>query len=971
MPVEFNPRQLQAIEHVHGPLLVVAGAGTGKTTVLTERIARLIRDEHARPHEILALTFTENAAAEMAKRVREQTECSGLVAATFHSYCQQLLIQTGTAFGVLTKEDLYIYLRQRIRELPLQHFVVARNPGEFLRALTDFFQRCHDELVSPNEFQAWARDLPAKSGELPRVDRSGKMDEVPREEQIARWREIAAVYSAVEAMLAKDNLGTFGHMITRAVRLLKEDAGLLNTARVHAKFLLIDEFQDVNLAQIELAELLAGPSRNIFAVGDPDQAIYRFRGATAGAFAEFMRRFPETAGVVLQENQRSRTPILKSAFSVISNNPPVHCATTARGGTFEREELQSARERGVGKAARAEPVLIVIQPNEEQEAADVAQAISELLQSPVATGKVPRIAVLYRSHHDRDQLAKLLAERDIPFAVTGINALDTGEVRDLMACLRVMANLADTASLFRMAAFPMFDVDAERLRELMANAPDDSSFTSLLEQAPGGTRVIEAAEKAWAAARRSGLETGAATLYVVKNFDFDARMPAVRAFCNFVAEWKKKPIAGNGELAIFLNYMDLLPEAGGGIPVPVEADEDRDVVQLMTGHAAKGLEFDNVFVLRLNSGSFPLRYRENLFEFPPELRKTQVPLADSKEIHRQEERRLFYVAMTRARDSLTISTRPGKGKRETRPTSFVRELMCDARTKAYWRERASISPPVEIAAGALPMSRLGTWLTMTPANAIANTLSASSIETYETCPLQFKIQRDWQLPGEAAAQMQFGNAMHAALRDYYESVRAGRAKTPEAVLECFRVDLAERHFDDPYQRELYGREGEQQLLAFVASAGGRHPDVIGTERRFEFDLDGVRVTGRVDRLDRLYDNHISITDYKTGSPKSEEDADSSLQLSLYALAGRDLWKFVPEELLIHNLKDNSVVRTTRSADELCETRERVREVAAAIAAGQFDAKPGYHCRRCAYRDLCPETEEHVPLIRVGMAKGTA
>jgi DNA helicase-2/ATP-dependent DNA helicase PcrA len=972
VPVEFNPRQIEAIQHVHGPMLVVAGAGTGKTTVLTERIARLIRDKHAEPHEILALTFTDNAAAEMAKRVRERTECSGLLATTFHSYCQGLLLQTQTAFGVLSKEDLYIYLRQRIRELPLHHFVVARNPGEFLSALRDFFQRCHDELVSPADFQAWVQRLPEYAGELPRVDRNSKMEEMPREEQIARWQEIATVYSRVEEMLAKDNLGSFGHMITRAARLLKEDPELLKTARAHAKFLLIDEFQDVNLAQIELAELLAGPSRNIFAVGDPDQAIYRFRGATEGAFAEFVHRFPQTAGVVLQQNQRSRSPILKCGFSVISNNPPVHCATTAQGATFERQELQSARDQREGNSGKAGPVLIVIQPDEDQEAADIAQAVAELRQRPPEPdSKAPQIAVLYRSHKDRDQLVKVLAERGIPLAVTGIDALDTGEVRDLMACLRVMANLADTASLFRMATLPVFNVDPERLRELMANAPDDATFTSILEQAPGGREVMVAAEKAWAAARNSGMDTLAATIYILRNFGFDTSLPAVRAFCDFIVEWKKKPVAGNGELSVFLNHMDLLPEAGGRIEVPTDGGDSRDVVHLMTVHAAKGLEFDNVFVLRLNSGSFPLPYRENLFEFPPELRKTQVPLADSKDVHRQEERRLFYVAMTRARDLLTISTRRGSGKKETRPTAFVRELISDAPAKAYWRER--LPSTLAITAGAappLPISRLGSWLLMPPAT-MSTVLSATSIETYETCPLQFKIQRDWQLPGEAAAQMQFGNAMHAALRDYYESVRAGRVKTPQAVVECFRAALSELHFDDPYQRELYERDGEEQLRIFVvASASQPAPQVIATERRFEFDLNGVRVTGRVDRLDRVYENRVSITDYKTGSPKNQQAADKSLQLSLYALAARDLWQFVPEELVIHNLKDNSVVRTTRSDDELAAERERVKQVAAEIAAGHFDATPGYHCRWCAYRDVCPETEEHVPVIPRGLAKGT-
>jgi DNA helicase-2/ATP-dependent DNA helicase PcrA len=339
VPITFNPRQLEAVEHVHGPMLVVAGAGTGKTTVLVQRIARLIRERHAQPQEILALTFTDNAAAEMAERVRSElagTDTTGLRASTFHAYCVWLLEKTRHNFAVLEKEDLWIYLRQRMKKLPFQHFAPARNPGEFLDALLEFFDRCQDDLVDPSAFQAWVDKL--GDGPVPRGARASQLETMSHEEQVSRWREIAKVCTRVEQMLTEEGLGTFGHQISRTAALLRCDREMLAFARAHARFLLIDEFQDVNVAQVELAQLLAGDSRNIFAVGDPDQAIYHFRGATAAAFTEFQTRFPETRTVVLKDNQRSRTPILKCGYSIIWHNP------AAGLKRFGREPLESVRE---------------------------------------------------------------------------------------------------------------------------------------------------------------------------------------------------------------------------------------------------------------------------------------------------------------------------------------------------------------------------------------------------------------------------------------------------------------------------------------------------------------------------------------------------------------------------------------------------------------------------------------------------
>src|SRR5438445_5704143 len=340
--IQPGPQQQEAIEHVSGPMLVVAGAGTGKTTVLIRRIARLIGEGHARPDEILALTYTDNAAKEMLLRVEHElgkTNAAGLQIATFHAYCNNLLNRSGRSFGVLDDKDIWIFLRRNIRELRLNHFVRAANVSKFLDDLLEFMRRCQDELVGSEQYAEYVRRIEYGELPIPRVSKSKDAEDVSDEEALGRCREIAFVLETVERMLREHNLGTFGHMILRANDLLAEDAALLESERSRARFILVDEFQDANFAQIKVLEELAGPAwvghacptsvetnaiavqQNVFAVGDPDQGIYHFRGASSDAFELFRKHFPEAKLVVLGKNRRSTTPVLNCAHALISENP--------------------------------------------------------------------------------------------------------------------------------------------------------------------------------------------------------------------------------------------------------------------------------------------------------------------------------------------------------------------------------------------------------------------------------------------------------------------------------------------------------------------------------------------------------------------------------------------------------------------------------------------------------------------------
>src|SRR5262249_28353229 len=276
-----------------------------------------------------------------------------------------------------------------------------------------------------------------------------------------------------------------------------------------------------------------------------------------------------------------------------------------------------------------------------------------------------------------------------------------------------------------------------------------------------------------------------------------------------------------------LEYLDYFREARGTISLP--GSEDDDTVKLMTVHGAKGLEFQHVFILKVVSNSFPAGYREPLIELPAQLRNLSSPnLEDDKTLYEQEERRLFYVAMTRARDTLTVYGPFGKGKEKT-PPGYLRELLKNRELKTWLRQRASREFQTEIFPGAEPMplnSRLAEWVALPPASDLAATLSASAIDRYQVCPLQFKLEREWRIPAEVSAAVQYGASMHRVLLAYYDSVRWNRPYSEPVLLELFRSDLAGEAITDRYQHDLYQQQGITQLKELLVTAKQAQVEVL-------------------------------------------------------------------------------------------------------------------------------------------------
>src|SRR5438876_6467457 len=492
-----DERQREAIEHVHGPMLVIAGAGTGKTTVLTRRITRLVRENLAQPSQILALNYTDNAAHEMRERLQREmhgTDISKMQVATFQAYCNNLLIRCRKNFGVLDDKDLWIYLRRRIRELRLHYFVRAANLSEFLNDLLDFMRRCHDELVGSEKYAEYLRRVEAGELLAPRVCKSKNAGSLSDEETLGRCREISSVFATVEHMLDEEDLGTFSHMITRAYALLQADPKLLAQEQQKTRFILVDEFQDANFAQVKILQKLAAQERNVFAVGDPGQAIYRFRGASSAAFALFQNHFAGAKLVALENNRRSTSPNLNCAFALIWKNPEI--PGNAEGNPYHRSPLVSAREEDAareGRPLQSNPVDAVLLAAREVESSDLVNQIQQMQRAARALWS--DFAVLYRLHSHREYIASELAEHGIPFSIENMDVMDTPEARDLFACIGAIVSTQDGASLFRIASFPQFRINPEKLRAAIKSLPKEeqkSSLADVLAKIEVGSAVLDA-----------------------------------------------------------------------------------------------------------------------------------------------------------------------------------------------------------------------------------------------------------------------------------------------------------------------------------------------------------------------------------------------------------------------------------------------------------------------------------------------
>jgi DNA helicase II / ATP-dependent DNA helicase PcrA len=970
--LKLNDAQRRAITHGDGPLLVIAGAGTGKTRVITERIRHLLdSDASLLGENILGLTFTKKAAAEMKSRVVKATGERGraVVLATFHSFCETILKEVDPNRLALEGVDHWILLRRNLGRLKLEKFRRLAEPGQFLSDFTSFFSRCQDELVSSEEYERFAKSL----AEELETEKEGLDEDTYKErlENVALQEEIARAYRGSEELLREKRAVALNGLISETVALLKSDSVRRKDLQGRYKHILVDEFQDTNIAQLELLELLSGDRRNIVVVGDNDQAIYRFRGASFASFKLFLKNFANWEEgqdstpfrVSLTENYRSTPNILRVATQVIGQNEV--------SPEFPKKILQPIRGEG-------ERIRIVELETAEEEAAWIAD---ELQRLHGAGRKWRDFAVLYRQHAHRDYLVQELSQRKVPFVITKLSILEHPLVRDVLAYLRLIAQPHDDIACARVLSAPAWHLSPEELvrRTERARRKRGTALYDVL-QSPQSELPFDDSHAALASLldflkeQRKELKRHTAReilgeltewLEVAQRTGRQERK-YVNQLVQFVKNWEPKSETGN--LPEFLEYLDYFEQAGGTLSL--EDDAPGDAVQLMTVHGAKGLEFPHVFLLRLNSGAFPARNRSPLFEFPDRLMKEELPEGD---FHIQEERRLFYVAVTRAEERLTITTVADK---KGKVPIFVEDIVMNPALKR--RDVLQTTPkkkpvkadgllePQNEEAELFPakedppkiFAEIAKWAEQYhPPLGEPLKLSSSAIENYRKCPQQYAFSYLWSLKEGPRAMLSFGSVVHTTIKRFMDQVKKGVQLPFEEVQRIFETEWSSAGYEDEYQEQEYKKDGLEQLKVFHAAILLEPPAILEQEKAFELPLaNDVILTGRMDQVNSLGRNDVEIVDYKTGKPKKDSDARKDLQLSIYALAAKEIFEWNPVRLIFHYLQNNQRQETTRDAKQLADAESIVQEAAADIRAGTFPVKPGFACRGCAYKLICPEHE---------------
>jgi len=657
--------QLAAVTHSDGPLLVIAGAGTGKTRTLTRRVAWLV-SEGVPADRVLALTFSSPAAAEMRERLEVliDTPYEELSVATFHSFCSRLLREEAFEagldpfFSTATPADRLALLLDRIDELTLRRHPIRGNPAPLLGSFVSRIDRLKDEMISAEDYEEYARALAAAP------------DDDAARSHAERELEFAQVYADHDRLLHASGALDFGDLVLGAVRLLRENSHVRRRTGERFGHVLVDEYQDTNFAQGVVLRLLAGEHRNVMVVGDDDQAIYRFRGASRKNLLDFRVTYPDAAVIRLERNHRSGSRILLAARAVVEPDDEriEKRLTGRRGGDVHFWRCRTERAQAQAVAAEAERLI-------------------------AQRGAAPdSIAVLVRSvKREGTIVGAALEERTVPHRLRGSAAyFQRAEVRDVLAWLRALADPADAGAVVRALSRPPVElraVDLARLTQLARRRKLDmvSAVAAACEGpqlSPEGRERAQAFLKIFRPASRAfgEMRPDAFMHRLIERIGlrrrqlFAAHAETVERLMN---------IAKLGELAgayvlrepdaaprDFARYLAAVAEAGLREEEAV-APGGPPAVSVMTMHAAKGLEFDHVLVLGLSAARMPGAVRRGVADIPDALLKEALPEADA---HEAEMRRLLHVAITRARRTLVLAFAEATDRGGTaRPSPFYEE----------------------------------------------------------------------------------------------------------------------------------------------------------------------------------------------------------------------------------------------------------------------------------------------------------
>jgi DNA helicase-2/ATP-dependent DNA helicase PcrA len=964
---KLNKEQLAAIKHKKGPLLIIAGAGTGKTTVISERIKYLILSKQAKPSEILALTFTEKAAREMEERVDVAMPYgyTQMWISTFHSFCDRILRQEALHIGLDPKYKLMgeaetvQFIRNNLFKFNLKYFRPLGNPTKFVSGMLQHFSRLQDEDVAPKQYLDWVQRLQKAPAKRKRdgADKRSKLQEGKME--LKKWKELAKAYKVYDGLKVKEGLMDFGDLITNTLALFRQRPNILKQYQKQFKYILVDEFQDTNYAQNELAILLASKGKNITVTGDDDQSIYRFRGAAVSNIIQFRKTYPRSKIVVLTRNYRSTQEILDRAYDLIQHNNPDRLEAVEK----INKKLRSQRKK------KSEGIQLLHVNRVENEADSVAHKVKQLTEEDGYDYK--DIAVLVRANAHSEPFIRGFLRHGIPFQFLGPGRLfKQPEIIDLISYLKVLYSFEDSVAFYRLLSVDYFGIPA---RDLVSIGNYARRFNLSLFEAcekiddifvSAKTRkrikkIIRIIERHLKLVRR---ETAGQLLYyfledtgllqkLLSPDSPEAEKKAMNISKLFDKLKSYEIDHADATVPAVVDWIELSSEVGES---PLAADMDWteiNAVNILTTHSAKGLEFPVIFLVNLVSQRFPTVHRREQIPIPEALIKEVLPVGD---YHLQEERRLFYVGMTRAMDRLffTAANYYGEAKREKRLSPFIFEALGDKTVAAEQQDDSQqlsfldYQPPEE---SKLPSYQLPIHV---------DYLSYSQIETFRICPLHYKLKYIYKIPTPPSSSQSFGNSFHQAMKAFYEVVAKGEKPALKLAYKVLKENwISEGYLSRSHEIGSFNK-AKKFLKHYLENTFDPKITPVAMEQPFVIRLDNLRIGGKMDRVD-VHKDVLEIIDYKTGAtPLSQKEADNDLQLSIYCLAATTIPEFPfarkPQsvKLSLYYFDPPNIVTTTRTKKQLKEAEKTIEDYKKQIENSDFRCSGSYLCKNCEYSLFC-------------------
>ncbi len=940
----LNKNQKRAVAHSGGPLLIIAGAGTGKTTVITRRIAYLIKKKLAKPSEILALTFTDKAAGEMEERV-DQLVPYGFVdtwISTFNAFGDRILREFAIDLGlpinfkVLSETEQAILMRENLYSFDLKYFRPLANPTSHIEALLKHFSRLKDELITPKEY-------------LDFVENHNYENNEEKEKAL----ELAHAYEHYQDLMIQSGNLDYGDQIYLTYRLLKENMKVLADCQARFKYILVDEFQDTNYAQYQLVKFLADEKANITVVGDDDQSIYRFRGASISNILSFKDDYKDCTQIVLNQNYRSVQEILDASYKLIQHNNP------------DRLEVKNKIDKKLFSNQKGQAPELLHCETLSCEADQVATKIEEFK----ATGQYEYkdFAILARANSHLEPFIQALNIKRIPSIFVGASSLFAREeIKMLISFLKCLVYPDDNLAFFSLATGEIYNCDVHMLSYYYALAKrQNRNFTEMFSSDKQPDKKIEEIladiqkyrEKLSKNYRAGELlyeylkeKNYFKTLTEQATIEAEIKISNIAKFFERIYQFDH--ISNEKTVHAFLNNLELIMEVGDEV-VSSDIDPDLDAVNMMTVHAAKGLEWPIVFIVNMVTERFPTRRRQDALPIPQELIKEKLPEGD---FHLQEERRLFYVGVTRAKQRLFLTSSDDYGGKRTKKISqFVLELLDDP-TLGKIKHKQSPLEKIE------KFKKIEGKLLKVRDTSISKNgqlyLSRQQIDDYYTCPKKYYFVSVVKVPLPTDWHFMYGTAIHEALQRYFSKKQRGEKPDLDSLLTDFQIYFKNEGFITRNHEEQRYKTAIETLSRFYSEDQRTDliPDMI--EERFEFAEDGLKINGRYDLVNKNKDG-AEILDFKTSEVKDQAEADrrirESTQMKIYALAWYEKYNEIPQTTLFFIESDKKGTRLFKEPD-LEKTRQMIIEVAQGIKAEDYTAKPDSRkCKWCPYKFTCPDS----------------